>query len=389
MRGRDQEALAMGPLAGIKAIEFAGVGPGPFCGMLLSDMGADVIRIDRADAVGTAAGEMARRDLLNRGRRSIAVDLKQPAAVELVLKLIDSADALFEGFRPGVMERLGLGPDVCHARNSRLVYGRMTGWGQEGPYASAAGHDLNYIALAGALEPIGERGGPPIPPLNLVADFGGGGMLLAFGVMCGIVDALRSGQGQVVDSAMVDGVALLTTCIHMLKATDRWHGPRGANLLDGGAHFYHVYQCADDRYITVAAGEPQFYAQLLDVLELDPDDFPQSDESRWEEMTDAMAKLFRERTRQEWDDLLGGGDTCFAPVLSPWEAHEHPHNAHRKTFVTVDGIVQPAPAPRFSRATVGVQGPPPTPGQHSDSILAELGYSSAAVQDLRATGAVA
>lgn len=383
------QPTAVGPLHGIRVIEIAGMGPGPFCAMLLSDMGAEVIRVDRADAVGAPESQIAARDLMNRGRKSIAVDLKQVRGVETVLRLIDTADVVLEGFRPGVVERLGIGPEVCLSRNPKLVYGRMTGWGQDGPYSGAAGHDLNYIALSGALEQIGQRGGPPTPPLNLVGDFGGGAMLLAFGILCAVIESRTSGSGQVVDAAMVDGAALLTTCIHMLRATGRWNGERGENSLAGGSHWYHVYECSDGRYVTIAAAEPQFYSQVLSILGFDAQEFPQHDESLWPELTERFAERILTKTSAEWEQLMGGTDTCFAPVLSPWEAHLHPHNAHRQTFLELDGIIQPAPAPRFSRSEPKVQGSPPLPGAHTDQILAAIGCSPSEIDDLLSSGAVA
>ncbi len=380
----------MGPLAGVKVVEVAGIGPGPFCAMMLADLGADVVRVDRASGsmVGNPATPPA--DLLNRGRRSVAVDLKHPDGVATVLDLVERADALIEGFRPGVMERLGLGPDVCTERNARLVYGRMTGWGQDGPYASAAGHDINYIALAGALDPIGRRGGPPVPPLNLVGDFGGGGMLLALGVCAALVEAGRSGQGQVIDAAMVDGSAVLTTMFHSLRAMGIWDDERGTNLLDSGAHFYDAYETADGRYVSIGSIEPQFYAELLRLTGLEGQDLPwQHDKARWPELKERLAAIFATKTRDEWCELMEGTDVCFAPVLSLAEAPEHPHNVARGTFCEVAGIVQPAPAPRFSRTPAEVAGPPPHAGQHTDEVLAEWGVPAERVAERRASGALA
>ncbi len=383
----------MGPLQGITIIELAGIGPGPFCGMMLSDMGAEVIRIDRA-------GDAARSkptgdtppppDVLGRGRRSIGVDLKSPAGVETVLTMIEQADGLIEGFRPGVTERLGLGPDNCLARNPRLIYGRMTGWGQDGPYARAAGHDINYIALAGALEPIGRRGEAPVPPLNLVGDFGGGGMMLAFGMVCGLLEVRRSGRGQVIDAAMVDGAATLVNFIRGLKATGFWGPERGTNMLDTGAHFYDVYQCADGTYVSIGSIEPQFYAELLRLSGLTEDELgPQMAAERWPEMKEKVAAVFRTKTRQAWCDIMEHSDVCFAPVLTMEEATEHPHNRHRGTFVEVAGLTQAGPSPRFSRTTAEVQGPPAHPGQHTDEVLGRFGFDADAVSALRAGGAVA
>jgi alpha-methylacyl-CoA racemase len=328
--------------------------------------------------------------LYDRGRRSIAVDLKHPDGVATVLRLVEKADALIEGFRPGVTERLGVGPDECLARNPRLVYGRMTGWGQDGPYAAAAGHDINYIALAGALEAIGRRGGPPVPPLNLVGDFGGGGMLLALGICAALVEAARSGQGQVVDAAMVDGAALLTTMFHTFRALGSWSDERGTNLLDTGAPFYDVYETADHRYVSIGSIESQFYAQLLKLtgLDDDPEFAEQMDSERWPHLKDRLAAVFRTRTRDEWCALMEHTDVCFAPVLSFGEAPEHPHNVARRTFVSVAGHVQPAPAPRFSRTPAAIQRPPAHVGQHTAEVLAEYGFDTAEVAKLRDAGAV-
>ncbi|WP_334143864.1 CaiB/BaiF CoA transferase family protein [Rhabdothermincola sp.] len=381
----------MGPLAGVKVLELAGIGPGPFCAMMLADMGADVLRIDRAQSVvgGDPANPPA--DVLNRGRRSVALDLKHPDGVETLLTLVESADALIEGFRPGVCERLGFGPEVCLARNPKLVFGRMTGWGQDGPYAQMAGHDINYIALAGALEPIGRAGQRPLPPLNLVGDFGGGGMLLAFGVVCALLEAQRSGEGQVVDAAMVDGAAVLMTMFHAFRAMGIWNDERGTNLLDTGAYFYEVYETADGKYVSIGSLEPQFYATLLDKLGLadDPSMPRQHDRSQWPAMKERFAEIFRTRTRDEWCELLEGTDACFAPVLSMAEAPHHPHNEHRGTFVTRNGVVQPAPAPRFSRTPAEIQRPPAFPGQHTDEALVEWGFAPDRVAELRQAGAIA
>jgi alpha-methylacyl-CoA racemase len=380
----------MGPLSGLKVIELAGLAPGPFCGMLLADMGADVVRVDRADRA--AGGDPARppMDLLGRGRRSIGVDLKQPEGVTVVLDLAADADVFIEGFRPGVAERLGIGPDQCRARNPRLVYGRMTGWGQDGPYAPRAGHDINYIALAGALEPIGRQGQPPTPPLNLIGDFGGGGMLLAFGILAGVFEAQRSGEGQVVDAAMVDGSALLMTIIHGLRTTGVWSDERGTNMLDTGAHFYDVYETADGKYLSIGAIEPQFYAALLRGLGLEDEELPhQNDRSQWPAMKERVAAIIKTETRDEWCDVFEGTDACVAPVLGIPEAVEHPHNVERGTFVDVAGVRQPAPAPRFDRTQASVPAPPPHIGQHTDEILVQAGYDEDRLAKLREVGAVA
>ena len=380
----------MGPLTGIRVIEIAGIGPGPFCAMMLADMGADVVRIDRASAARGGDPDRPPLDLLNRGRRSVGIDLKSPEGVETVLALVEGADALLEGFRPGVAERLGIGPDDCLARNPRLVYGRMTGWGQEGPYASAAGHDLNYIALAGALHGIGRQGEAPVPPLNLVGDFGGGGMYLAFGMVCALLEARDSGQGQVVDAAMVDGAASLMTAFFGMAASGFWSEERGTNMLDTGAHFYNVYETADGRYISLGPIEPQFYAELRERLGLHGGEWDhQMDRSRWPELKEKLAALVAQRTRDEWCELLEGTDTCFAPVLSLAEAPEHAHNRERGTFAEVAGAVQPGPAPRFSRTPGAIRRPPPHSGQHTDEILGELGLHADAIASLRASGAVA
>ena len=372
----------MGPLHGFRVIELAGIGPGPFCGMMLSDMGAEVIRVDR---VGGSSG---RRDVLARNRRSIAVDLKQSAGVELVLKLAESADALFEGFRPGVTERLGLGPDVCLARNEKLVYGRMTGWGQDGPIAHAAGHDINYIGLAGALHAIGEPGGKPVPPLNLIGDFGGGGMLLAYGLVCGMLEASRSGKGQVIDAAMVDGAAALMAMFFSM-AGHGFKDARGSNMLDGGAHFYNTYETKDGKFVCIGAIEPQFYAELVEKAGLDPQRFaPQMDAARWGEFKTELAAVFKTRTRDEWCAIMEGSDVCFAPVLSILEAPAHPHNRQRDTFVDVDGVTQPAPAPRFSRTPPEISHSARSPGQDTRAVLADIGLAAEEVDALAAAGAV-
>jgi alpha-methylacyl-CoA racemase len=377
-----------GPLTGYRVIELAGIGPGPFAAMLLADMGAEVIRVDRAaksPIPGTDNG-----DILQRGRRNIALDLKHPDGVATLLDLVERADALIEGFRPGVMERLGLGPDECLARNPRLVFGRMTGWGQDGPYAHAAGHDINYIALAGALAHFGRSGGPPTPPLNMVGDFGGGGMFLAFGVVCALLEAQRSGEGQVVDTAMVDGTATLMTMfwsfwqlgVHDISR-------RGANTLDTGAHFYDVYECADGEYVSIGSIEPQFYAELLRLTGLtDDEEFAhQHDRSGWPHLKERLSELFRSKTRDEWCGIMEHTDVCFAPVLRLDEAYEHPHNVARRTFVESHGRKQPAPAPRFSRTVPELGEPPATPGRHTRAILEDWGVPPDRVAALIESGA--
>jgi alpha-methylacyl-CoA racemase len=379
----------MGPLRGIRILEFAGIGPGPFAAMMLSDMGAEVLRVDRAQAVAESPPATPPRDFLNRGRRSVALDLKHPEAVAAALRLVEGADALLEGFRPGVMERLGLGPDVCLERNPRLVYSRMTGWGQEGPLAQAAGHDINYIALAGALEPLGRAGEKPTAPLNLVGDFGGGGMLMAYGVTCALVERASSGRGQVVDAAMVDGAAVLMTMIHSMRAAGFWRDERGANLLDTGAHFYDTYETADGRYVSIGSIEPQFYAELLEKTGLAGEELPrQMDRDQWPAMKERLTALFKTKTRDEWCELMEGSDVCFAPVLTMAETPSHPHIAARDTFVEVAGMTQPAPAPRFSRTPAAISRPPAHAGQHTDEALGEWGFDPEELRKLREAGAI-
>jgi len=376
--------MGQGPLSGLKIVEFAGIGPGPFCGMLLSDLGADVIRIDRK---GQGRGGSP-ADITARGRRSVALDLKQPASIEACLKLLESADGLIEGFRPGVMERLGLGPDVALARNPRLVYGRMTGWGQFGPYAKAAGHDMNYIAITGALDAIGTTD-KPVPPLNLVGDFGGGALYLAFGLLAGVIHARATGQGQTIDCAMSDGAASLMAMFYGFKAGGMWSEGRRSNLLDGGAHFYDTYQCSDGGWISIGSIEPQFYLLLLEKTGItDPQFQHQMSREEWPELRDKLAAVIRTKTRDEWCELMDGTDVCFAPVLSMAEAPTHAHNAARETFVEVAGVVQPAPAPRFSATPGKIQGPPPSVGGHNDTALADWGFSAAAVANLKTSGAL-
>jgi alpha-methylacyl-CoA racemase len=374
-----------GPLSGTKVIEIAGIGPGPFCAMMLADMGAEVVRIDRR----SAAGEGSKFDVLNRGRRSLALDLKKQAAVTAILRMVRHADALIEGFRPGVMERLGLGPDLCLERNPRLVYGRMTGWGQEGPLAQAAGHDINYISLTGALHAIGPTGGGPVPPLNLIGDFGGGGMLLAFGVVCAMLDAARSGKGQVVDAAMTDGSAALMAAVYGIKARGGWTNERGANLLDGGAPFYGTYQCKDGKWISVGSLEPQFYELLREKAGMaEPSVNDRWSKDSWAGNRTKLGQIFKTKTQAEWCALMEGSDVCFAPILDLDEAPRHPHNKQRQTFVDVDGVTQPAPAPRFSRTPGAVQAPPPKAGEHSEAVLRDWGFSTQEISDLRAAEAV-
>ncbi len=378
----------MGPLAGVKVIEIAGIGPGPFAAMMLADMGADVIRVDRAQAV-TGAFDAPNKEVLNRGRRSVGIDLKAADGVETLMRMVEQADALIEGFRPGVAERLGIGPDDCHARNPKLVYGRMTGWGQEGPYSQAAGHDINYIALGGALAHFGREGAKPTPPINLVGDFGGGGMLLAFGVACGIVEARSSEKGQVIDAAMVDGTAILMTMMWGLRAIGFWEDERGVNVLDTGAPFYDTYETADGGFVSLGSLEPQFYAEMLQRLGIDDDELPaQMDRRGWPQLRDRLTALFKSKTRDEWCEILEGTDACFAPVLPMSEAANHPHMKARGTIVEEFGLSQPAPAPRFSRTPGSIQGPPAWPGEHTDEALVDWGFTADEVAKLRDAGAI-
>ena len=379
-----------GPLKGVTVLELAGIGPVPFAGMMLADMGADVIRIDRVPAGG--GGELAamlRNDnIVDRGRRSIALNMKDARGIEAALKLVGQSDILIEGFRPGVTEKLGLGPSDCQARNRKLVYGRMTGWGQTGPMAQAAGHDLNYIALTGALHAMGPKDRPPAPPLNLVGDYGGGGMLLALGVVAALFEAQRSGQGQVVDCAMTDGSALLMAMLYGLRAKGLWQDAREANFLDGSAHFYGSYECADGRYVAIGAIEPQFYRQLLDKCGVDDPQFArQWASAEWPALRAKLAALFKTRSRDQWCELLEGSDACFAPVLSFAEAPLHHHAQARSGFVEVEGVTQPAAAPRFDRTPAGVPRAAPEPGQHTAEVLGEAGFSAAEISTLIASGA--
>jgi alpha-methylacyl-CoA racemase len=380
-----------GPLSGYRIIELAGIGPGPFAAMMLADMGAEVVRVERAASVRGPAPESPHFDVLLRGRRNIAIDLKHPDGVATLLDLVASADGLIEGFRPKVMERLGIGPDVCLERNPKLVFGRMTGWGQTGPMADAAGHDINYISLAGALAHFGRAGEAPVPPLNMVGDFGGGGMFLAFGVVCALLEAQRSGQGQVVDAAMVDGSAVLMSMFWAFKAIGLFdERQRGTNLLDTGAHFYDVFRCADGEYISIGSIEPQFYAELLRLtgLEGDAGFAKQMDKSAWPQLKERLAAVFVTKQRDEWCRLMEATDVCFAPVLTMSEAAQHPHNVARGTFVEVAGLTQPAPAPRFSRTGAEIVSPPAHPGQHSAEILRDWGFDAARIEELIANRAV-
>ena len=378
----------VGPLSGVKVVELAGIGPGPFCAMLLADLGADVVRVDRTTQVDLGIDRGRQFSVLNRSRRSVSVDLKNPDGVETVLKLVEGADALIEGFRPGVTERLGLGPDECLARNPKLVYGRMTGWGQEGPLAHAAGHDINYIALTGALHAIGSAD-KPSPPLNLVGDFGGGGIYLAFGVCAALLEAKTSGEGQIVDAAMTEGAASLMASIYGMHASGHWSDQREDNVLDGGSYYYGVYETSDGKFVSIGSIEGKFHDELLQLTGLqDASTEERNDQSGWPEKKDRMAEVIKSKTRDEWDDIMLGSDVCYAPVLDLSEAPSHPHNVARGSFVEVDGVVQPAPAPRFSRTPGEVQMPPPSPGQHTAEVLTDWGFSVEDVEKLKDVGAV-
>jgi alpha-methylacyl-CoA racemase len=379
----------MGPLSDVRVIEIAGIGPGPFAAMMLSDMGADVVRVDRAQSVelGFDPGWM---EVLNRGRRSIGIDLKHPDGVETLLRMVEQADALIEGFRPGVAERLGIGPEACRARNPRLVYGRMTGWGQEGPYSQAAGHDINYISLAGALAHFGRAGSKPTPPMNIVGDFGGGGMLLAFGLVCAVLEARSSGEGQVVDAAMVDGSAALMAMTWGLRAMGVFDEENlGGNVLDTGAPFYDTYETADGKFVSVGALERQFFAELVERLGLSNEDLPaQMDRSGWPVLRERFTEVFKSKTRDEWREILEHTDACFAPVLTMSEATEHPHIRARDTVVELEGVQQPAPAPRFSRTPGAITRRAAQPGQHTDQALADWGFGPDELAKLRDAGAI-
>jgi alpha-methylacyl-CoA racemase len=374
----------VGPLRGYRIIEIAGLGPAPFTGMMLSDMGAEVLRIDRAGPPSQGPAQDPRFDVLARGRRSVAVNLKHPEGIETILKLLEQADGLIEGFRPGVMERLGLGPEPCLARNPKLVYGRMTGWGQEGPLAEAAGHDINYIALTGALHSIGRAEGKPVPPLNLVGDFGGGGIFLAFGMVCGILEAIKSGQGQVVDAAMVDGASTLMGLIHGLMSEGNWVDQRSSNMLDTGTHYYDTYECADGKFVAVGAIEPKFYQNLLVALDLsdDPEMARQNDPAAWPDLKKKFTTAFLTRSRDEWCDILEGSDACFAPVLSLAEVPDHHHMKDRGVMIKDGPLTQPAPAPRFSRTIAEIQGPPVEAGHHTSDTLIDWGFEPEVVERL-------
>mgnify|MGYP006164708255 FL=1 len=380
-------SASCGPLAGYRIIEIAGIGPGPFAAMMLSDMGAEVVRVERVQAVRDSAN--SNWDVMQRGRKNVAIDLKHADGVEALLQLVDRADALIEGFRPGVMERLGVGPDVCLLRNKKLVFGRMTGWGQDGPYANSAGHDINYIALAGALAHFGRAGEAPVPPLNMVGDFGGGGMLLAYGVVCALLEAQRSGAGQVVDAAMVDGSAILMSMFWGFKNIGLHdENARGTNMLDTGAHFYDVYKCSDGKFVSIGSIEPQFYAQLLQLTGLasDAEFANQQDRTIWPKLKQRLTDVFATKSQAQWCQIMEGTDVCFAPVLTMSEAAKHPHNVARQTFIEVDGVVQPAPAPRFSRTDATVSHGPVAAGENTREVLQSWGVEN--VDDLIARGVV-
>jgi alpha-methylacyl-CoA racemase len=376
----------MGPLEGIKVVELGGIGPGPFTAMMLADMGADVVRIDRPPSGAEQEHQVAELDLLQRSRRSVILDIKSDSGREALLRLVEQADALIDPFRPGVAERLGIGPEECLKVNPKLLFGRMTGWGQTGPLANAAGHDLNYVSLVGPVAAMGRSSSPPSPALNLVGDFGGGGMLLTLGILAGLVERERSGRGQVIDAAMVDGSALLAASIIGMTKMGSWTADREANIVDGGAHFYDTYETKDGKYVSIGSIEPKFYKELLERLELEPSEWPAEDRSRWAELSERMREIFKTKTRDEWVSLLEGTDVCFAPVLSFEEAPEHPHVKERETYVNAFGMVQPAPAPRFSRTPGEISSPPCVPGEHSREALSAWGFDSGEIDALESEG---
>lgn len=375
--------MGRGPLSGVKILELAGIGPAPFCAMLLSDMGAEILRVDRKGVKGGT-----QYDVINRGRKSIALNLKTPEGVEAVLKLVEKSDVILEGFRPGVMERLGLGPEPCLARNPKLIFGRMTGWGQTGLYAQAAGHDINYISLSGALHAIG-RSDTPAPPLNLIGDFGGGALYLAMGICAALFETSRSGKGQVIDAAMTDGSASLMALFYGLKEAGLWKDHRESNMLDGGAHYYDVYETLDRKFVSIGSIEPQFYALLREKAGLEGAEWdPQNDQEHWSGLKKKLGAIIKMKTRAEWDRLMEGTDVCYAPVLSMSEAPYHPHNQSRETFVERYGVMQPNVAPRFSRTKTEIQGPPPEIGAHNDSAFLDWGFSEIEIEQLRNSGAL-
>ena len=381
---------AKGPLSGYKLIEIAGIGPTQLTGMLLADMGAEIVRVVRLSPVELGVPMPDRYKLMNRSRRSVAVDLKKPQGRDIVLDLCERADAIFEGFRPGVMERLGLGPDECMQRNERLVYGRMTGWGQDGPLAKTSGHDPNYIGIAGVLGCIGKKDEAPAYPLNLIGDFGGGALYLAMGLLAAMLETAKSGKGQIVDAAMVDGAASMMTTFYGLLAAGLWKEQRGSNILDGGAHFVNTYRTKDDQYVVVAPIEGRFYNGLLDRLEISDPDLrtQQHNRDRWPEFADRLQEIFLTKTRDEWCEIFDGSDACFAPVLSLTEATQHPHAQARNAYASVDGVIQPAPAPRFSRTPAEIQSPPPEAGQHTEEILRDWGFSEERINELGNAGII-
>jgi len=391
--GRD---TLTGPLAGVRVLEMSAIGPTPFCAMLLADLGADVVRVDRRSLAGERSGATSRvlaqapeRYVMHRGRRSVSIDLKHPAGRETVLRLTGQADALIEGFRPGVMERLGLGPRDCHDRNPRLVYGRMTGWGQDGPLSRTAGHDINYIALAGALNNFARAGQPPVPPVNLVGDMGGGGLFLAFGIVCALLEARGSGRGQVVDAAMTDGAATLTVLLRSMLAQGRWRDQPGTNFSDTGSPYYDVYAASDGKYVAVGAIEDPFWQELVGRLGIDEAELgDREDPANWPAIKERLARAFAQRTRQEWEQVFAGSDACVSPVLSLTEAPSHPYHQARGTFVERDGIVQPAAGPRFSRTPAHNSRRPPAPGEHTGEVLAAWGFPAGEISRLRAAGAI-
>ncbi|TXS90196.1 CoA transferase [Parahaliea maris] len=377
----------MGPLNGFTVIELAGIGPAPMGGMILADMGAEVIRIERA----SGPDPLGMKDVSFRGKKSVVLNLKDPAGVEVLLRMVENADVLIDPYRPGVCEKLGIGPEQCHARNPRLVFARMTGWGQDGPLAKAAGHDINYISLTGALYATGRAGEKPVPPLNVVGDMGGGGMLLVNGVLAALLETGNSGKGQVIDVAMVDGAAQLMWMFHGFEALGMWDGQRrGVNMLDGGAPYYDSYECADGQYISIGSIEPQFYALLMQLAELPEDTFAaQNDQSRWPEQKQRLTEIFKQKTQAEWCEIMEGTDVCFAPVLSFLDAPSHPANVERQTYIEVDGITQPAPAPRFSRTPSEVRHGAHDLGQDTESVLSEMGFGEQEIAQLRESGATA
>lgn len=377
----------MGPLAGVKVIEMKGIGPGPYAGMLLADLGAEVIVVERASKAQGIAPPSA-MDLKSRGKKSIALNLKSEAGLETLLKLVESADVIFEGYRPGVCERLGFGPDVCLARNPKIIFGRMTGWGQTGPLAQSAGHDINYISLTGSLAAIGSKD-KPVPPLNLVGDYAGGSMFLIMGILAALFEAQKSGKGQVIDAAITDGSASLMTMFHTLSGLGGWKNQRESNFLDGAAHFYDAYECADGKHVSIGSIEPQFYALLMEHAQLDPEVFAnQHDEKNWPAMKAALGEIMRQKTRQQWCDIMEGTDICFAPILNYEEAPDHAHNKARETYINVNGVVQPAPAPRFSRTECATPASPSAEGADTESVLTGFGFDSAAIAALREQGAL-